>query len=77
MKVKELIEALSKYDPELEVQSFHDIGPMISEPTLFRGRYEDPDNTKCIYVCKHGLFVGFGNPNDYDLDHEVYEVMEH
>jgi hypothetical protein len=77
MKVKELIESLSKYDPELEVQAFSDIGPLISEPTLFRGRYEDPDNNKCIYVWKHGLFVGFGNPNDYELDHEVYEVMEH
>ena len=76
MKVKELIEALSKYDPELEVQSFHDRGPLVSEPTLFRGRYEDPDNTKCIYVWKQGLFVGFGNPTDFDLDDELYEVME-
>ena len=75
MKVKELIERLSGYDPELEVQSFHDIGPLISEPTLFRGEYEDPDNVKCIYVKKFGLFVGFGNPNDYEIDGE-YEVME-
>ena len=75
MKVKELIERLSGYDSELEVQSFHDMGPLISEPTLFRGEYEDPDNVKCIYVKKFGLFVGFGNPNDYEIDGE-YEVME-
>ncbi len=69
MNVRELIEHLQRFEPELQVQVFHDVGAMeIDEPTLYCGDYEDPTNTKLIRRTVHGLFVGLGNPADYYID---------
>ena len=76
MKVKELIDALNKFDLELEVQVFHDIGAvLIDEPTLYSGNYEDPNNRKGIRKTIKGQFVGIGNPADYDIDDENLPEM--
>lgn len=68
MKVRELIEALKEFNPELEVQTFHDMGAVgIYGPTLYYGEYEDVDNCKAIRVTIRGRFVGIGNPADFDI----------
>lgn len=74
MKVKELIEQLRQYDGELEVQVFHDIGAIECEVDLYTGPYEDPENRKLIRITTDGLFVGLGNPTNYDCE-EYYELV--
>ena len=66
MKVKELIEQLQGFDPELEVQVFHDMGSVeINNVSRYVGEHEDPNNIKLIYKTIFGQFVGIGNPSNY------------
>lgn len=70
MKIKELIEELTKFNPELEVQIFDERGAnSLREPVLYEGFFED-DSPKMIRIEKFGVFVGLNNPDDYDMELE-------
>lgn len=79
MKVKELIEALDAYDPDLEVVMFRDddaYSLSFHDMELWKGRYVDSDNPKLINMYKTGLFLGINNIGDTELNQSGFESME-
>jgi hypothetical protein len=67
MKVKSLIEALQKFDPETEVGVLHDNGVMqATEVGLYTGEFQAGAGNKMILVAQTRPFVVVGNPGNYE-----------
>lgn len=68
MKVKELMEALKQFDPELPVGVLHDNGVMsTNEVGIYEGLYLNGDSPKMIYKREKRQFVAIGNPGNYAI----------
>lgn len=77
MRVRQLIEELTKLDPELQVCFFSDRGAhLVNEPYVLRGLHEDSENYKLIFREKQGTFVAINNYADFDLEHRTYEHLD-
>jgi hypothetical protein len=71
MKVKQLIEALLKADPELDVCTFSDQGVVRlsahdHEVAVYEGEYETDNYPKLNVLYRCGQYVGLGNPANWD-----------
>ena len=68
MKVKELIEALSKVDPELEVCTFSDSwhGPDVVDSVAIYFGVHQTSSIKAAKMRDTGSYVGLGLPGDFD-----------
>jgi hypothetical protein len=67
MKVKELIEALAKADPEMTVCQFTEGGAEeLEDLGVFKGNYLADISPKMIWSHASGEYVGLGNPGDYE-----------
>lgn len=67
MKVKDVIAALSKADPELLVCQFTDGGPHeVEDIGVFKGPHSVSTAPKLVWGFGNGEYVGIGNPGDYE-----------
>ena len=67
MKVKHLIEILSKFDPELDIGVLHDNGiDLATEAGIYEGDIHVQYGNKMITKRVKEKYVLLGNPGDYD-----------
>lgn len=67
MKVKDLIAALSKADPEMMVCQFTESGAEeVEDLGVFKGPYNFSMAPKMVWGRTSGEYVGIGNPGDYE-----------
>jgi hypothetical protein len=72
MKVKDVIAALSKADPEGMVCQFTQSGPEEVECLgVFKGPYNLSMAPKMVWGRTCGEYVGIGNPGDYEASAPV------
>jgi len=72
MKVKDLIAALSKADPESMVCQFTESGPEeVEDLGVFKGSYNMSMAPKMVWSRVNGEYVGVGNPGDYEASAPV------
>jgi hypothetical protein len=85
MKVKHLIEILSKFDNELDVGVLHDNGVDLAEEVgIYEGWLSLPYGHKMICHKKRKQYVAIGNPGNYEVPAyhdnnkpiEVYDVFQ-
>lgn len=85
MKVKHLLEILSKLDGELDVGVLHDNGVYLAEEVgIYEGLLSEPFGNKMIYRKHRKSYVLLGNPGDFDESAyhdnnkpvEVYDVFQ-
>ena len=80
MKVRDLIEALSKADPDLTVCQFTDNGPEeIMDVGVFGGAHLIDTSPKMIWGRAEGLYAAIGNPGDFELtasDHDCHSLKD-
>lgn len=85
MKVKHLLEILSKLDGELDIGVLHDSGVTLAEEVgIYEGKLNEPFGNKMIYHKKWKKYVLLGNPGDFDEPAfhdnnkpiEVYDVFQ-
>lgn len=66
MKVKQLITALQKFDPELDIGVLHDNGVLSTyEVGMYEGLFINMDGDKLIGKRENKKFVVIGNPGNY------------
>ncbi len=67
MKVKHLLEILSKLDSELDIGVLHDSGIILAEEVgIYEGSLNEPFGNKMVYHKKWNEYVLIGNPGDFD-----------
>jgi hypothetical protein len=79
MKVKQLIEALQKFDPDLEVGYLHDNGVIYAEEVgVYQGNFLNKYGDKMIFKRERRKFVTVGNPGDFNIPayHEDCEPIQ-
>lgn len=80
MKVRDLIEALSKADPDLTVCQFTDDGPEeITDVGIFGGKYRIDTSPKLVWGDAEGIYAAIGNPGDFELtasDHDCHSLKD-
>ncbi len=78
MKVKDLISALQKADPEMDVCDFQDSSVIgFDDVAIYKGKYKVAHGNKLIMTQKEGDYVGIGNPGDFEgLNSSVCEHIK-
>jgi hypothetical protein len=72
MKVKDMIAALSKADPEGMVCQFTESGPEeVEDLGVFKGPYNFSMAPKMVWSRTSGEYVGIGNPGNYEASAPV------
>jgi hypothetical protein len=67
VKVKHMIAALQKADPELDICGFNDYSiTSIEDVNICEGKYKLPLGQKLIMTEKEGRYVGLGNSGDFE-----------
>lgn len=68
MKVKDLITALSRANPEMIVCQFTESGPEeLRDLGVFKGDFNMDISPKLVWGRTSGEYVGLGNPGDYKV----------
>ena len=68
MKVRDIIEALARTDPELTVCQFTESGPEeISDVGVFKGEYFTGMAPKLVWGRAHGEYIGLGSAGDFEI----------
>ncbi len=66
MKIKHLVEILSKFDPETDVGVLHENNIYLAQETgLYEGNIKVPFGNKMILHNKHCKYLIIGNPGNY------------
>jgi len=78
VKVKDLISALQKADPEMDVCEFQCSSVIgFDYVAIYKGRYKVAHGNKLIMTQKEGDYVGIGNPGNFEgLDFSVCEHIK-
>ena len=67
MKVKHLIEILSKLDPELDVGYMHNSGVLYADSVgVYEGLFHGPNGNKMTYKTSKQKYLLIGNPGNFE-----------
>lgn len=76
LKVKDVLAALKKADPEADFCMFSDFGTVaLQHIAVYNGEYHRPLGNKLVLEHVNGHFVGVGNPGNFD-GIEVPELVD-